>query len=148
MSYTIEKRDRQRAENFKVSKAPQEIKSNTYKRIIRWIETDILPLYGGQNATARLLGVGDSTLSGVLRFINISKADTFCSWLDKLGVKVFLPGEVPSQCDPELKSLKERYDLIKEQNDYLKELLEEKRLRIEQYESLLNTLKNKSKHDR
>lgn len=148
MSYTIEKRDRQRAENFKVSKAPQEIKSNTYKRIIRWIETDILPLYGGQNATARLLGVGDSTLSGVLRFINISKADTFCSWLDKLGVKVFLPGEVPSQCDPELKSLKERYDLIKEQNDYLKELLEEKRLRIEQYELLLNTLKNKSKHDR
>lgn len=143
MSYTKEKRDPQRAAAFKAAKAPQEIKSNTYKRIIKWIETDIIPLYGGQNATARLLGVGDSTLSGVLRFINISKADTFCSWLDKLGVKVFLPGEAPPECDPELKSLRERYDLIKEQNDYLKELLEEKKMRIEQYESLLSIQKIK-----
>ena len=147
MPYTKERRDPQKAALFKSSKVPQEVKSNTYKRIIRWIETDIIPLYGGQNATARLLGVGDSTLSGVLRFINISKADTFCSWLYKLGVKVFLPGEVPSECDSELKSLKERYDLIKEQNNYLKELLEEKKLRIEQYESLLNVSKNKNKHD-
>lgn len=126
-------------EEAKGKRAPKHLKSNTYRRIIKWIETDIIPLNGGQNATARLLGVGDSTLSGVLRFINIAKADAFCHWLDKLGVKVFLPGETPPVCDPEMKSIKERYRLLEEQNETLKELLEEKKLRIEQYESLLKS---------
>ena len=38
-------------------------------------------------------------------------------------------------------------ETLREQNNYLKELLEEKKLRIEQYESLLNVSKNKNKHD-
>lgn len=106
---------------------PIEIKNKMYKKIMEYISKEIVSRGYSQNRMAKFLGVSGTTLSEKLRYINILYADKFCDWLDRLDIKIFLPGEEPKSSEPEIEKLQEKIKNLQEQNDLLKELLEEKK---------------------
>lgn len=117
---------------------PIEIKNKMYKKIMEYISKEIVSRGYSQNRMAKFLGVSGTTLSEKLRYINILYADKFCDWLDRLDIKIFLPGEEPKSSEPEIEKLQEKIKNLQEQNDLLKELLEEKKERIKEYKKLLS----------
>lgn len=117
---------------------PIEIENKMYKKIMEYISKEIVLRGYSQNRMAEFLGVSGTTLSEKLRYINILYADKFCDWLDRLDIKIFLPGEEPKSSEPEIEKLQEKIKNLQEQNDLLKELLEEKKERIKEYKKLLS----------
>lgn len=135
MSRQDEKRQRQ----------PIEIENKMYKKIMEYISKEIVLRGYSQNRMAEFLGVSGTTLSEKLRYINILYADKFCDWLDRLGIKIFFPGEEPQSNEPEIEKLQEKIKNLEEQNELLKELLEEKKERIKGYKKLLSLEEEKNK---